>query len=75
MNTDPNSETAYVLWTPPTAGINSDGAVTLASNYKPGMLFHIGTTTVNYVAMDACGNGRAFVSFDVIVSGGLVVPL
>ena len=67
QNTDPDSATAAVMWTPPTATDNS-GAVTLISSHHPGDSFNIGTTTVTYTATDSSFN-EATSSFDIIVAG------
>jgi gliding motility-associated-like protein len=43
-------------WTPPTATDNCTGPVTVTSNYYPGNLFPVGSTTVIYTFTDASGN-------------------
>ncbi len=43
------------IWTPPTS-TDACGAVTVTSNYQPGVLLTAGNTTVIYTATDACGN-------------------
>ena len=68
QNTDANSNTAAVSWTPPTATDNSGEAVSLTSALNPGHLFSIGTTRVTYTATDQYSN-EAMASFDVIITG------
>jgi hypothetical protein len=46
---------AKVSWTAATAKDNCPG-VTISSNYQPGYLFPVGTTTVTYTAKDAYGH-------------------
>jgi hypothetical protein len=57
---------AYANWIPPTATDNCS-AVTVTSNYTPG-IFRLGTTTVIYTARDANGN-TATATFTVTVTG------
>jgi len=57
------SNSPVVFWSAPTATDNCS-AVNITSNYNPGDTFPLGTTTVNYVAMDATGNS-SFCSFTV----------
>ncbi|HGY92166.1 MAG TPA: HYR domain-containing protein, partial [Planctomycetes bacterium] len=66
--TDPGICMATVSWTPPTATDNCPG-VSLTSNFNPGDLFPVGTTTVTYTATDGSGN-TASCSFTVMVSDG-----
>ena len=68
QNTDANSNTAAVSWTPPTATDNSGEATSLTSIHNPGDLFKIGTTTVTYTATDPYSN-EATASFTVTVTG------
>ena len=68
QNTDANSATAAVSWTPPTTTDNSGQAVSLTSTHNPGDLFSIGTTTVTYTATDPYSN-EATASFTVTVTG------
>ena len=56
--------TQIVNWIAPTATDNC--SATLTSNYNPGDVFPIGTTTVTYTALDPNGNS-ATCSFDVVV--------
>ena len=67
QKTDPGSANALVSWTEPTAHDNS-GLVTLRSNYKPGELFPIAVTTVEYMAEDSQFN-TACMTFTVTVVG------
>jgi len=54
VNSDESGDAA-VEWTVPTAKA-ACGAVTLTSSHKPGDIFPIGTTTVEYKAEDPFGN-------------------
>ncbi|PIK50344.1 hypothetical protein BSL78_12761 [Apostichopus japonicus] len=55
-----------VMWMEPSV-IDEEGLpITVSTNYQPGDLFPIGSTTVMYSFSDYSGN-RAFCSFDVIV--------
>lgn len=57
-----------VMWMEPSV-IDEEGLpITVSTNYQPGDLFPIGSTTVMYSFSDYSGN-RAFCSFDVIVHG------
>src|SRR5206468_1897045 len=56
---------AVVTWAPPTATDNC--SVTLSSDHSPGDFFPIGTTTVNYLAVDGSGN-MDHTSFDVTIT-------
>ncbi len=62
---DPGQCGANVDWTPPTSGDNCTVADFDAS-HQPGAFFPIGTTSVNYVVMDAVGQ-ITFASFDILV--------
>ena len=73
QNTDVNSATAAVSWTPPTTTDNSGQALSLTSTHNPGDLFPIGTTRVTYAATDPHSN-EATASFDISVTGIIVVP-
>ena len=68
QNTDANSATAAVSWTPPTTSDNSGQAVSLTSTHSPGDSFNIGTTTVTHTATDLYSN-EATASFTVTVNG------
>ena len=70
QNTDLNSNTATVSWTPPTAIDNSGTVASLTSTHSPGDSFNIGTTTVTYTAVDPYSN-EATKSFDITVTGNL----
>lgn len=59
-----NTQTA-VNWTAPSATDNCN-LIDFSSNFSPGDIFPVGTTTVNYTAEDAAGNISAC-SFDVVV--------
>ena len=50
-----SSSTVTLTWTEPTASDNS-GNVTLTSDYSPGDMFSVGTTTVTYTAADGYPN-------------------
>ena len=67
-NSETNSSTAAVTWTPPTASDNANEGVTVTSSHNPGDSFPIGTTTVTYTATDPYGNS-ATISFDVVIIG------
>ncbi|RPA69155.1 HYR domain-containing protein [Cyclobacteriaceae bacterium YHN15] len=66
VSNDAGSCGAVVNWTVPTASDNS-GSVNLISNFEPGAVFPVGTTTVTYTATDAAGN-TATCSFEVTVN-------
>ncbi|XP_072175625.1 uncharacterized protein [Diadema setosum] len=55
VSTDMGNDTATVTWMPPTASDNS-GSASLLSTYDPGDAFPIGSTDVNYTAVDGSGN-------------------
>ncbi len=57
---------AFVTWEPPVPDANCGITIT-GSNYEPGDIFPVGTTTVIYTATDASGN-LFECAFDVIVS-------
>ena len=73
QNTDANSPTAVVKWTPPSATDNANEALTLTSNHNPNDSFVIGTTTVSYTATDPYGNS-ATTSFNVVIIGKFDTP-
>uniref|UniRef100_A0A3Q2PYT7 Sushi, von Willebrand factor type A, EGF and pentraxin domain containing 1 n=1 Tax=Fundulus heteroclitus TaxID=8078 RepID=A0A3Q2PYT7_FUNHE len=52
-----NTETA-VVWEVPQFSDNSGGRLTVTSTHKPGFLFPVGETLVQYTATDAAGNSR-----------------
>lgn len=66
VNNTPGVCGAIVSWTPPSASDNCAG-LTVTSNYTPGSVLPIGTTTVTYTATDAQGN-TATCSFDITVN-------
>ena len=74
QDTDANSNTAAVSWTPPTASDNSGTVASLTSTHNLGDLFNIGTTTVTYTATDPFSN-EAVASFTVTVRGKLKLRL
>ena len=55
-------------WTAPTVKDNS-GNVTLTSSHKSGDSFPIGTTEVNYTAVDGAGNMADVCRFNVTILG------
>ncbi len=63
---DDGEADAIITWTEPTAQ-NDDGVISLDSNYSPGSVFGIGTTTIMYRA--AVYNNLNVCSFDVIIIG------
>ena len=74
QNTDANSPTAVVKWTPPSATDNADEALTLTSSHNPNDSFVIGTTKVSYTATDPYGNS-ATTSFNVLIIGKFDTPM
>ena len=58
---------AVASWVAPTA-TDDCGLESMVSQYASGQSFPLGTTTVEYIATDLCGN-TATCSFDVTVSG------
>ena len=56
------------MWTPPTVTDNS-GMVTLTSSHNTSDSFPIGTTIVNYTAVDGAGNMADVCSFNVTITG------
>ena len=57
-----------ISWAAPTASDNS-GFVTLTSSHDPGTLFSVGTTEVNYTAVDPAGNMAEVCAFNVTING------
>ena len=55
LNASPGACVAALTWVPPTLSNNCD-LLTLTSNFEPGDLFPVGTTTVIYTATDLAGN-------------------
>ncbi|MCG9911082.1 MAG: HYR domain-containing protein [Flavobacteriales bacterium] len=47
---------ASVSWALPSVSDNCAGVISLTSNFSPGDIFPVGTTTVTYTATDAAGN-------------------
>lgn len=58
---------AVVTWIPPIA-MDKCGLVSVTSTHVPGDTFDIGTTTVTYTAVDACGNDSTC-TFTITVDG------
>ena len=48
---------------------DNSGYVTLTSSHDPGSLFSVGTTEVNYTAVDRAGNMAAVCAFNVTING------
>ena len=67
-STDVNAATGTVNWTPPTVTDNS-GMVTLTSSHNTSASFPIGTTEVNYTAVDEAGNMADVCRFNVTIRG------
>lgn len=65
VDADAGEMSAVVTWAAPTASDNC-ALASLTSTHAPGDTFPIGTTTVVYTAVDACGNVSECV-FDVVV--------
>ncbi len=63
----PDNCDLQVFWTEPLAS-DECAVVSFISNYSSGDFFPIGTTIVNYTAIDGCGN-EATCSFSVTVDG------
>ena len=57
-----------ISWAAPTASDNS-GFVTLTSSHDPGTLFSVGTTEVNYTAVDPAGNMAEVCAFNITING------
>ncbi|MEM5567017.1 HYR domain-containing protein, partial [Psychroserpens sp. AS72] len=66
VSNDPGNCDAVVTWTPATVTDNCPGA-TISSDLPSGHTFPLGTTTVNYTAVDAAGNNAVATSFTVTV--------
>ena len=66
--TDLNAATGTVNWTLPTVTDNS-GLVTLTSSHNTSDSFPIGTTEVNYTAVDGAGNMADVCRFNVTITG------
>ena len=62
------STTMNITWTAPSASDNS-GFVTLTSSHDSGTLFSVGTTEVNYTAVDAAGNMADVCAFNITING------
>ena len=60
--------TMNITWAAPSASDNS-GFVTLMSSHDSGTLFSVGTTEVNYTAVDAAGNMAEVCAFNVTING------
>jgi peptidoglycan/xylan/chitin deacetylase (PgdA/CDA1 family) len=57
-----------VIWTPPTATDNCTASPVITSNFIPGSIFPVGSTTVTYNAKDALNNSASPCTFLVIVN-------
>ena len=57
-----------ITWPAPSASDNS-GFVTLSSSHDSGTLFSVGTTEVNYTAVDAAGNMAEVCAFNITING------
>ena len=71
VQVEPGETQALVTWTTPVA-TDASGDVTLTSNHNPGDIFPVGSTIVNYMAVDLTGN-TASLSFIVKVIGEYTV--
>ena len=60
--------TMNITWSAPSASDNS-GFVTLTSSHGSGTLFSVGTTEVNYTAVDAAGNMAEVCAFNITING------
>ena len=67
-STSNGTTTMNITWAAPTASDNS-GFVTLTSSHDPGTLFSVGTTEVNYTAVDLAGNMAEVCAFNVTING------
>ena len=70
---EPGETQAMVTWTTPVA-TDASGEVTLTSDYNPGDMFPVGTTTVTYMAVDFTGN-TATQTFIVSVVGEYMLQM
>lgn len=64
----PSFTEAHVTWIEPSVSDNADPQVTLEATSRPGSVFPLGTTLVNYTATDESGN-VGLCSFTVFVKG------
>jgi gliding motility-associated-like protein len=69
-----NSCSELISWTPPTFNDNCTNNLTITSNYSPGSMFPVGSTTVIYTATDSAGN-TGTCSFVVTRSAITIVPV
>ena len=69
-STDVGAATGNVTWTPPTVTDNS-GLVTLTSSHNTTDSFPIGTTEINYTAVDGAGNMADVCRFNITITGKL----
>ena len=67
-STSIGTTTMNITWSAPMASDNS-GYVTLTSSHNPGSSFSVGTTEVNYTAVDGAGNMAAVCAFNVTING------
>lgn len=65
LTADNNCE-AQAFWMNPTFSDNCNGQVVISSNFNPGDIFTAGTTVVNIIGTDDCGN-QGICSFEVMV--------
>lgn len=65
---------AIVFWDDDIATDNCPAGLVVESNYEPGDVFPLGTTTVTYTATDASGNSSSC-SFDVTVINDLTITV
>ena len=72
-STSNGTSSMNITWTAPTASDNS-GFVTLTSSHDPGTPFALGTTEVNYTAVDPAGNMAEVCAFNVTINGMHSVP-
>ncbi|XP_008426204.1 sushi, von Willebrand factor type A, EGF and pentraxin domain-containing protein 1 isoform X1 [Poecilia reticulata] len=56
--TNAEGAAAAVVWDVPQFSDNSGGRLTVTSSHKPGSLFPVGETVVQYTATDTAGNSR-----------------
>ena len=67
-STGNGTTTMNITWIAPVASDNS-GFVTLTSSHDPSTLFSVGTTEVNYTAVDRAGNMAQVCAFNVTING------
>jgi len=72
LDTVPGASDAQVWWTEPTATDDLSGIDSFTCSHESGDRYPVGTTTVEYVAVDAAGNSSTC-SFRIIVRATLAV--